>query len=349
MRADPKSMTLPNQFLALWLHECSRVFEDRLTSDEDHAWFRAAQGRLLEEKFDTKYENVVTADRLIFGDFIIPGAETKVYAQISDMQKLVKVVEEYLEDYNSVSNAPMKLVMFLDAIEHVSRVTRVIRLPLGNALLLGVGGSGRQSLSRLAAHMEEYEVVQVEIAKGYGNNEWRDDLKKVLKKAGLEGKDTVFLVSDTQIVKESFLEDLNNILNSGEVPNLMSNDDLETIGNAMRPLMQAEGLPITKMALYSYFVNRARSYLHLVLCFSPIGDTFRQRLRMFPSLVNCCTIDWFREWPMEALRSVAFNFLSDVELESDALIKGVVDCCVYIHQSVERKSKKFYDELRRYK
>lgn len=64
------------------------------------------------------------------------------------------MVEEYLEDYNSVSNAPMKLVMFLDAIEHVSRITRVIRLPLGNALLLGVGGSGRQSLTRLAAFME---------------------------------------------------------------------------------------------------------------------------------------------------------------------------------------------------
>jgi dynein heavy chain len=53
-----------------------------------------------------------------------------------------QVAEEYLEDYNSVIQSPMRLVMFLDAIEHVSRVCRVIRLPLGNALLLGVGGSG---------------------------------------------------------------------------------------------------------------------------------------------------------------------------------------------------------------
>jgi dynein heavy chain len=116
------------------------------------------------------------------------------------------VVEESLEDYNSVSTAPMKLVLFLDAIEHVSRVARVVRLPLGNALLLGVGGSGRQSLTRLATYLEEFDLFQIEIAKGYGKNEWRDDLKKVLMMAGMDGKDTVFLFTDTQIVMESFLE-----------------------------------------------------------------------------------------------------------------------------------------------
>ena len=250
-----------------------------------------------------------------------------------------------------MTSKPMKLVMFLDAIEHVSRVCRVIRLPLGNALLLGVGGSGRQSLTRLAASMEEFEVYQIEIAKGYGQKEWRDNLKEVLKKAGMEGRNTVFLFTDSQIVQESFLEDINNILNSGEVPNLMGSDDLEQIGAAMRPVMAAAGLPITKMSLYSTFITRVRSFLHIVLAFSPVGDAFRQRLRMFPSLVNCCTIDWFREWPMEALKSVARSVFTDLDLDTPEmpnLQAGVIDSCVSIHQSVEHKSKKFYDELRRY-
>jgi dynein heavy chain len=68
----------------------------------------------------------------------------------------------------------------------------------------------------------------------YGKNEWRDDLKKVLMMAGAEGKDTVFLFADTQIAMEAFLEDINNILNSGEVPNLWGNDDIEAISAALR-------------------------------------------------------------------------------------------------------------------
>lgn len=67
--------------------------------------------------------------------------------------QLVKVVEDYLEDYNQVNTAQMRLVLFMDAVTHVCRISRIIRQPLGNALLLGMGGSGRQSLTRLAAHV----------------------------------------------------------------------------------------------------------------------------------------------------------------------------------------------------
>ena len=72
--------------------------------------------------------------------------------------QLHHILEEYLDDYNQINTAQMKLVLFLDAVRHVCRIGRIIRQPLGNALLLGVGGSGRQSLTRLAAHMLVHEV-----------------------------------------------------------------------------------------------------------------------------------------------------------------------------------------------
>lgn len=65
---------------------------------------------------------------------------------------------------------------------------------------------------------------------------------------------------------------------------------------------------VTKAAIAAYFTRRVRARLHCVLAMSPIGDAFRRRLRMFPALVNCCTIDWFRPWPQDALESVAAHF-----------------------------------------
>ena len=177
-----------------------------------------------------------------------------------------QVLDEYLEDYNQVNTTQMKLVLFLDAIEHVSRISRIIRQPLGNALLLGVGGSGRQSLTRLAAHMAEYELFQIELSKNYGVTEWRDDVKNCLMKAGIESVPLVFLFADTQIKSESFLEDLNNILNSGDVPNIYALDDLDHIYDEMKIIVQESGLQTTKSNLFSAYTKRVRNNIHIVIC-----------------------------------------------------------------------------------
>jgi dynein heavy chain len=71
---------------------------------------------------------------------------------------MVEKIKEFLEDYNGAVKAQMHLVMFLDACEHVCRISRVIAQPMGNCFLLGVGGSGRQSLSRLATFMQNYRI-----------------------------------------------------------------------------------------------------------------------------------------------------------------------------------------------
>ena len=97
--------------------------------------------------------------------------------------------------------------------------------------------------------------------------------------------------------------------------------------------------------LFEVFLDRCRNNIHVMLAFSPIGEEFRRRLRMFPSIVNCTTIDWFLPWPNDALSSVAQYFLEDVELpERD----GIVKVCVDMQQRVRNLTKKYYDELRKY-
>lgn len=347
LMGSPKTLTSPEDMFKLWAHETARVFRDRLIDDDDRAWFDRLRDENMREFFGKGFRDVVASERLIFGDFMIPGADPRIYNEINDMEKIKVVMDDYMEIFNSDTNRPLNLVLFLDAMEHVARIARVLRQPMGNALLLGVGGSGRQSLTRLAAFMSELDVFQIEISKSYGVADWRDNLRTLLKRTGVSGEQVVFLFSDTQIVLESFLEDINNVLNSGEVPTLFDQADLEIIFEAMDRLLRAEGKPVSKITLMNRFARRVRQNLHVVLAFSPVGSAFRNRLRMFPSLVNCCTIDWFSAWPEEALQSVAAAQLDHIRID-EALKASVVEQCVFIHQSVEQISTKYLAELRRH-
>ncbi|KAL0978572.1 hypothetical protein UPYG_G00172390 [Umbra pygmaea] len=333
--------------LQLWYHESCRVFQDRLVNADDRDWF----DKLLQERiqeFGCRFEEVVPCQPVLFGDFMVPGVEHKVYQLIEDRKKLASVMEEYMDEFNQVSTVSMKLVLFMDAIQHVCRISRILRQPLGNALLLGVGGSGRQSLTKLATHMAEYEFFQIELTKKYGLTEWREDIKSIMLKAGLQNVQITFLFVDTQIMSEAFLEDVNNILNSGDVPNLYTVDEQEHILTAMKHVVSNQ--QSTKANLMAAYIRRVRSNIHTVLCMSPIGEVFRARLRQFPSLVTCCTIDWFSAWPEEALQSVAASYLSELpELEaSPTTMRGLILMCVEIHQMVAKKCSQYLAELSRY-
>jgi len=351
--ASIKHCTEKVHIVRLWYHENLRVFHDRLTTEEDREFLR----NLLKSqfpKFGLTPEEVVNKERIIFGDFMMGrDIDPKPYIQIEDLNSLIKKIEEYLDDFNSEVSAgrrQMKLVMFLDACEHIARICRILRQPQGNALLLGVGGSGRQSLARLATYISGYKLYQIEVVKGYNMSKWRDDVKKCLMMAGVDNKQVTFLFVDTQIIKEEMLEDINNILNSGDVTNLYKNEDLDAIMNACRSECVKKGIEPNKMNIFSQYLARIKRNIHCVIAMSPLGEVFRTRLRMFPSLINCCTIDWFTEWPEEALIGVGRGAINDVaaELEIEDIRNDCVEMFKRIHKSVERISVKFVQELRRY-
>ena len=190
-------------------------------------------------------------------------------------------------------------------------------------MLIGVGGSGKQSLTKLSAGMYEMQYRQIEIVKGYGEKQFKEFIKELMFECGIDGKKIAFTMTDGQILKESFLEDINNILNTGEVPNLMLPEDKDKIQNDVRQIVVDMKLEPSQDMIQQTFVSRVRENFHICLCMSPVGDDLRLRCRQFPSLVNCCTLDWFSKWNEEALYYVSSSFYKNLQLPNDENIFSV--------------------------
>ena len=89
------------------------------------------------------------------------------------------------------------------------------------------------------------------------------------------------------------------------MPNLYAPEDIEDVVSNLGPAAKKAGVPETSADIFRFFIDRVRNNLHVVLCMSPIGEAFRNRIRQYPAFVNCTTIDWFTEWPKDALLEVA--------------------------------------------
>ena len=358
MMSTKSTIYTPESALRLWVHELQRVFSDRLIrskSNDEHRFidiisvkmqetFQKDWGTIMGDSLDPK------VGPLFCGLMTEAGDDGQVvYEEVTDYPRLRAIIEEKLEDYNMEPKLlPMDLAMFKDAVIHITRIYRVLCSARGNMMLVGVGGSGRSSLARLSAFIAGMSTFTIEITKNYRLFEFREDIKKLYTVAGAENKNTVFLFNDTQIKDDGFLEDINNILSSGTVPNLFLKDEMPALIDAVRKDAISQGSEETPDALWNFFIDRVRANLHVVLAMSPIGDALRERCRMYPGLVNCTTIDWFHTWPAEALTEVAMKFLANVEFNDHTFREKISQAFAEMHIAVIDSSARMQLELKRF-
>ncbi|XP_030163941.1 dynein heavy chain 11, axonemal isoform X3 [Lynx canadensis] len=353
--ASPECLKCPNDLIHLWLHESSRVYGDKLVDPKDCDLFQKKMLETAYKHFEGANGHALLQQPLIYCHFAHGGQDPR-YLPVKDWEVLRTVLTEALDSHNEL-NAVMNLVLFEDAMQHVCRISRILRTPQGHALLIGVGGTGKKSLSRLAAYVCSLEVFQVTVTQGFGIQELRVDLANLYIRTGAKNMPTVFLLTDAQVLDESFLVLINDLLASvtlltplgaGEIPDLFSDEDVDNIISGVRNEVRGLGMVDSRENCWKFFLSRVQLQLKIILCFSPVGHTLRGRARKFPAIVNCTAIDWFHAWPQEALVSVSRRFIEETK-GIEALDKDSISLFMaHVHTSVNEMSTRYYQNERRH-
>ncbi|XP_041843992.1 dynein heavy chain 11, axonemal [Melanotaenia boesemani] len=343
---SPDCLKESTDLAMVWLHETFRVYSDRLVDVKDLQLFQKLQMESVHECIEGLEDEKVKKQPLLYCHFAHMGEEPS-YAPVTDWSTLSTVLTDALESYNELHPA-MNLVLFEDAMQHVCRINRILEAPRGHALLVGVGGSGKQSLTRLAAFISSIEVFQITLSNGYGVQDFKMDLAGLFLKAGLKNQRVALLLTEAQIPDERFLVVINDLLASGEVPELFSEQEVEGIISSVRAEVRSLGLLDSKDNCWRFFTDRVRLQLTVVLCLSPVGSTLRIRACQFPALVNSTTIDWFHPWTTEALQLVSYRFIQEIEGIEPAIQKSISLFMAYVHTSVNQASEKYQRNEKRY-
>ncbi|XP_038392820.1 dynein heavy chain 9, axonemal [Canis lupus familiaris] len=331
----------------LYLHESNRVYRDKMVEEKDFDLFDKIQTEVVKKIYDDIDETVEQTQSLNMYCHFASGIGEPKYMPVQSWGLLTQTLVEALENHNEV-NTVMDLVLFEDAMRHVCHINRILESPRGNALLVGVGGSGKQSLTRLAAFISSMDVFQITLRKGYQIQDFKMDLASLCLKTGLKNLSTVFLMTDAQVADEKFLVLINDLLASGEIPDLYSDDEVENIISSVKNEVKSQGLVDNRENCWKFFINRVRRQLKVTLCFSPVGNKLRVRSRKFPAIVNCTAINWFHEWPQQALESVSLRFLQNTEGIEPTVKQSISKFMAFVHTSVNQTSQSYLSNEQRY-
>ncbi|RHY37518.1 hypothetical protein DYB25_000117 [Aphanomyces astaci] len=346
--------------LMVWKHECERVFSDKLTNYKDKDVYQNYMKDLLKAHFGDELEQKVRVPFYMVNflrdpaeneEGVVDDVVPKVYEPGGTLEEVRGRVNEFLGKYNTdYPQRMMRLVLFDDALGHLLRLSRLLEMPRGSVLLVGVGGAGKQSLTRLAAYMAQSTAFQITLTKTYNTNSFMDDLRLLYKNAGHLKKSTTFLFTDSEIKNEIFLELINSVLMTGEVAGLFAKDEMMAMTADLRNsfVKDRPGLPDTQANLKQYFIDGVRDNLHVVLCMSPLNAKFADRARKFPGLISGPTIDWFLTWPEDALIAVSKGFVLDYPMECDSVTRlALMTHMGMVHRIVTDLCDEYFQKMRR--
>ncbi|CAD7970789.1 unnamed protein product [Amoebophrya sp. A120] len=318
----------PSEMTRLYIHEGLRIFCDRLVNADEREWTNRKIDSIARNRLNASEDDL---KRPIYfscwgGDHSPKSGKRAPYREVheEDLRVLIKEkIHSFCEEELGVH-----LVVFDDVLDHVTRIDRVLRQPLGHLLLVGVAGAGKTVLSKFVSHMNGLTIFQIKCGKGYNVLNFEDDLRNVMTRAGAHDEKIAFIFDESNALGPAFLERMNALLASGEVPGLFEGDYYKDLINECKQGTMKDQIQMMDEAeIFSKFTKSVCRNLHIVFTMNPANPDFYNRGASSPALFNRCIIDWFGDWSRDALCQVAFEFTDQIarELTPDCFTKLAKD------------------------
>ncbi|KAI6134168.1 dynein heavy chain protein 1, partial [Pisolithus croceorrhizus] len=293
----------------VWAHEALRLFQDRLVTEEEKLWTDEHIDLVAMEHFPT-----INRDEALTRPILFSNWTSKDYIPVDR-----EILREYTKArlrvfYEEELDVP--LVLFNDVLDHVLRIDRVFRQVQGHLLLIGVSGSGKTTLSRFVAWLNGLSIFQIKVSNKYTGDDFDDDLRTVLRRAGCKGEKICFIMDESNVLDSGFLERMNTLLANAEVPGLFEGDEHAALMTACKEGSQRDGLMLdSHEELYRWFTQQVAKNLHVVFTMNPPENGLASRAATSPALFNRCVLDWFGDWSDQAFYQVGMEFTRALDLD----------------------------------
>ncbi|BGP13270.1 hypothetical protein JCM10213_004960 [Rhodosporidiobolus nylandii] len=287
----------------IWAHEALRLFQDRLVGEDERKWTDDKIDEVALANFPTLNGDEALARPILYSNWL-----SKDYVPV-DREQLREYTKARLRVFYE-EELDVPLVLFNDVLDHVLRIDRVFRQVQGHLLLIGT------TLSRFVAWMNGLSVFQIKVHNKYTGEDFDDDLRTVLRRAGCKGEKIAFIMDESNVLDSGFLERMNTLLANAEVPGLFEGDEHAALMTACKEGAQRDGLMLDSPdELYRWFTSQVARNLHVVFTMNPPTGGLASRAATSPALFNRCVLDWFGDWSDQAFYQVGLEFTNTLDLD----------------------------------
>lgn len=300
----------------IWAHEGLRLFCDRLVDQEDRAWCHEMIDDVAQKWFAGVDFDVALKRPLFYTSWLSKDTRQVEREELKEFlsARLRVFYEEELD---------VPLVVFDEVLEHILRIDRVLRQPMGHLLLCGDSGAGKTVLSRFVSWMNGLNIFQIKAHSRYDAEDFFEDLRTVMKRVGCDGEKITFIFDESNVLSSGFLEAMNALLASGEVPGLFEGDEYNALMSACRDSAARDGVILdSEEELWRRFTSIVQRNLHVVFTVNPSGGDWKNRSTTSPALFNRCVVDWFGTWGSKAMGEVGKEFTLKLDMGDAESIGG---------------------------